>query len=225
MNKLALAALITTTLFGCNSNDGEDVIVDKVGLDISSLTNEQKQNYAQISTDANTLLLFVAGECVDKQDNINPDFTTLTCNIADHLTDIATTEFSNITLIDGQLDITRQNETLFIIKTNEDVTFKAPIISINTIRYRLNDDNNITVQISDDEDPSLTASFRGFYTDGNLSNNNSWTTESIANQSFSFTDNDNTHLIALSNGEAQLTGKDKQTYSWSTNTIGKVILK
>ena len=68
MNKFILAALITTSLLGCNSNDGEDVIVDKVGLDISALTDKQKQDYAQISTDINALVLFVAGVCFRKQE-------------------------------------------------------------------------------------------------------------------------------------------------------------
>ncbi|WP_279132326.1 hypothetical protein [Photobacterium phosphoreum] len=225
MNKFILAALITTSLLGCNSNDGENVIVDKVGLDISALTDKQKQDYAQISTDINALVLFVAGVCVDNQENINPDFTTLSCNIADHLTNIAKTEYSDITLTNGKLDITRENNAQFIIKTDEDVKFKAPTISSDTLSYRFSSDNSITVQISGENDQILTTSFRGFYTDGSLSDNGSWTTESIKDQSFTFTDDENTQLIALTEGQALLTGKDKKTYSWSTNTTGKVILK
>ncbi|OBU17056.1 hypothetical protein CTM88_03155 [Photobacterium aquimaris] len=225
MNKFILAAFITTTLFGCNSNDGEDIIVDKVGLDISALTEQQKQDYAQISTDINAFVLYVAGTCVDKQEQINADFTTLRCNIADHLTDIAKTEYSTITLVDGKLDITRENNARFIIKTDEDVKFKAPTISSDTLRYRLSSDNSITVQISGEDEQILTTSFRGFYTDGSLSDNGSWTTESIKDQSFIFTDDENTQLIALTEGQAKLIGKDEKSYSWSTDTMGKVVLK
>ncbi|PTB32801.1 hypothetical protein [Photobacterium phosphoreum] len=250
MKKTSLILVMSIILFGCNSDDIKGTIdnvnnvIDNAGnaidslnditsdhnddiaeLDTHSLTNTQKQNYAQISTDVNTLVLSVAGMCVDKQDAINPDFTTLSCNIADHLTDLAITEFSNIVLLNGKLDITRQNENLFIINTNEDVTFKAPIISSNTISYQLQGDNKISVQVSNENDPSLTTSFSGFYTDGSQSDNSSWTIESINNQYFSFTDDDNTQLIALTNGQAQLISKDNQTYGWSTNTTGKVILK
>lgn len=250
MKKTSLILVMSIILFGCNSDDIKSAIdnvnnvIDNAGdaidslnditsdhdddiaeLDTHSFTNTQKQHYAQISTDVNTLVLSVAGVCVDKQDGINPDFTTLNCNIADHLTDLAITEFSDITLLNGKLDITRQNENLFIIKTNENVTFKAPIISSNTISYQLQGDNKITLQLSNENDPSLTTSFSGFYTDGSQSDNSSWTIASINDQSFSFTDDDNTQLVALTNGQAQLISKDNQTYSWSTNTIGKVVLK
>ena len=250
MKKTSLILVMSLILFGCNSDDIKGAIdnvnnaidntsnaIDSLNditsdhnddiseLGTHSLTNAQKQHYAQISTDVNTLVLSVAGTCVDKQDDINPDFTTLNCNIAEHLTDLAITEFSDITLLNGELAITRQSETLFIIKTNEDVTFKAPIISSNTIRYQLQSDNKISVHVSNEDDSSFSTSFSGFYTDGSQSDNSSWAIKSINDQSFSFTDDDNTKLIALTDGQALLTGKDKQTYSWSTNTIGKVILK
>lgn len=211
-------------------NDDIKATIDNVNnaiaeLNISSLTNIEKQNYAQISTDVNTLVLSIARTCVDKQDDINPNFTTLSCDIADHLTDLAITEFANIVLLNGKLTITRQSENLFVIKTNDDVTFKAPIISSNTIHYQLQDDYKISVQTSSEDTSSPSTSFSVFYTDGSLPDNGSWTTESIKNQSFTFTDDENTQLIALTSGRAKLTGKDNKSYSWSTDTTGKVVLK
>ncbi|WP_244155954.1 hypothetical protein [Photobacterium angustum] len=109
MKKWSLLALASFFLLGCGSNDAEDAIVETVGLNIDSLSSQQKQDYAQISTDINTLIVHIGGQCLDAESNKNPSLTLtgFTCNIADYKTSESQTQFSSISLISGTLDITR----------------------------------------------------------------------------------------------------------------------
>ncbi|OBU27957.1 hypothetical protein C0Z01_15855 [Photobacterium kishitanii] len=223
MNKLALTALITTTLLGCNSNDGEDIIVDKVGLDISALTNEQKQNYAQISTDINTLIINIAGKCFDAAEATNPNVSNFSCNIAEYIATANKTEYSTITLIEGTLDVSKKSTNTFKIETDNAVKFRAPIISTDIIAYSLRDNNEINFVDNDPLAPTVT--FRGFYIDERDNNASYWTAETLEAHPLKYNEDNNNQYISLYDGQAKLTGKDEQTYSWSTNSAGKVILQ
>lgn len=223
MNKFYLTALIITILLGCNSNDGEDIIVDKVGLDISTLTNEQKQNYAQISTDINTIIINIIDKCFNEKEAVNPDISDFSCNITDYITKANKTEFSTITLIEGKLDISKQSNNSFKIKTDNSVKFRAPIISTDIIAYSLRDNNEINITINDSQGAIIT--FRGFYIDERANSASYWTAETLEAHPLKYDEDENSHYISLYDGQAQLTGKGEQTYTWSTNPMGKVILQ
>ncbi|EAR56835.1 hypothetical protein SKA34_05125 [Photobacterium sp. SKA34] len=229
MKKWSLLALASALLLGCGSNDAEDAIVDTVGLNIDSLSSQQKQDYAQISTDINTLILFIAGQCFEAESERNPnmEITGFTCNIADHKEAVSQTQFSSITLNSGMLDVNRSSQTEFKIQTKDNVKFHAASISDGTLNYRLVDDNAIQFIINEtgtDETGTDSASFRGFFRDDKTSDVTYWTVESLGTTPFSYYEDTNNQHSWLANGTAKITGKDDKTFDWITTAIGEVEL-
>ncbi|PSV93576.1 hypothetical protein CTN01_10105 [Photobacterium angustum] len=224
MKKWSLLALASFFLLGCGSNDAEDAIVETVGLNIDSLSSQQKQDYAQISTDINTLIVHIGGQCLDAESNKNPSLTLtgFTCNIADYKTSESQTQFSSISLISGTLDITRSSETNFKIQTKDNVKFHAASISDGTLNYRLVEDNAIHFIIN--ETGSDSASFRGFFRDDKTVDVTYWTAESQGNTPFDYDEDTNSQHSWLANGTAKITGKDDKTFNWRTSATGEVEL-
>ncbi|KJG03143.1 hypothetical protein C0W92_01495 [Photobacterium angustum] len=224
MKKWSLLALASALLLGCGSNDAEDAIVETVGLDIDSLSSQQKQDYAQISTDINTLILYIAGQCFNAESERNPDMeiTGFTCNIADHKDAVSQTQFSSISLNSGMLDINRSSQTEFKIQTKDNVKFHAASISDGTLNYRLVDDNAIQFIIN--ETGTDSASFRGFFRDDKTVDVTYWTVESLATTPFDYDEDTNNQHSWLANGTAKITGKDDKTFDWRTSATGEVEL-
>ncbi|PSV41446.1 hypothetical protein [Photobacterium sp. GB-36] len=224
MKKWSLLALASALLLGCGSNDAEDAIVETVGLNIDSLSSQQKQNYAQISTDINTLIIYIGGQCLTAESNKNPNLTLtgFTCNIADHKDAVSQTQFSSISLISGVLDITRSSETDFKIQTKDNVKFHAASISDGTLNYRLVDDNAIHFIVN--ETGSDSASFRGFFRDDKTVDVTYWTAESLGTTPFDYDEDTNSQHSWLANGTAKITGKDDKTFNWGTSATGEVEL-
>ncbi|KJG39390.1 hypothetical protein UA32_03290 [Photobacterium angustum] len=224
MKKWSLLAFASALLLGCGSNDAEDAIVDTVGLDIDSLSSEEKQKYAQISTDINTLILYIGGKCFDAESerNLNMALTGFTCNIADHKDAASRTQFSSISLISGMLDITRSSETEFKIQTKENVKFHAASISDGTLNYRLVDDN--AINFTENETGNNTASFRGFFRDDKTADVTYWTAESLGTTPFIYNDDNNSQFSWLSGGTGKITGKDDKSCNWITTADGEVEL-
>lgn len=52
-----------------------------------------------------------------------------------------------------------------------------------------------------------------------------WITETLTNQPFNYNLNNNNLYRSLYDGQAKLIGKNKQSYTWSTNAIGEAFLK
>lgn len=225
MKKWSLLALASALLLGCGSNDAEDAIVETVGLNIDSLSSQQKQNYAQISTDINTLVLYIAGQCFTAEQAKNPDMdiTGFTCNIADHKNAASQVPFSSISLTSGELDINRTSVDTFKIQTKENVKFHAASISDGTLNYRLVDDNSIT--FTEDETTEVqTVTFRGFFRDDKTIDVTYWTAESLNTTPFNYNEDTNNLHSWLANGTAKITGKDDKTFNWKTTANGEVEL-
>lgn len=225
MKKWSLLALASAFLLGCGSNDAEDAIVETVGLNIHNLSNQQKQDYAQISTDINTLIVYIGGQCLDAESNKNPSLTLtgFTCKIADYKTSESQTQFSSISLISGELDITRSSENGFKVQTKDNVKFHAASISDGTLNYRLVDDNAINF-VMNNTTGIHTVSFRGFFRDDKTIDVNYWTAESLATTPFDYDELTNSQYSWLANGTAKITGKDDKIFNWKTSATGEVEL-
>ncbi|WP_318432915.1 hypothetical protein [Photobacterium leiognathi] len=225
MKKWSLLAFISALLMGCGSNDAEDVVVDTIGLDIDGLSTQDKQHYAQVSTDINTLIIHIGGQCFDAESERNPDMelTGFNCNIANYKDSASQAQYSSISLISGELAITRTSLNTYKIQTNDNVKFHAASISDGTLNYRLEDDNAIHFTENEATD-THTATFRGFFRDDKTLDVTYWTVESISSTPFSYEEDTNNQHSWLAGGSAKLSGKDGKTFDWTTSTTGEVVL-
>ncbi|KJF91793.1 hypothetical protein [Photobacterium leiognathi] len=225
MKKWSVLAFLSALLMGCGSNDAEDVVVDTIGLNIDGLSNQEKQRYAQVSTDINTVIIYIAGQCFDAESERNPDMELIdfNCNIANYKDSASQAQYTNLSLNSGELVVTRTAKSAFKIQTKDNVKFHAASISDGTLNYRLEDDNAIHFTENEATD-THTVTFRGFFRDDKTLNVAYWTVESISSSPFSYEEDTNNQHSWLAGGSAKLSGKDSKTFDWTTSTTGQVVL-
>lgn len=206
MKKLCLAAMVVTTLLGCNAGDE---VVEHGGIDVNNLSQADLQNYADVTADAFTVIAKAAKDCAENL----PVGNSNECYIPEIQGNI------DIAVAKGRIKVEKQTDRV-IIHTIEAMQFTTH----NAITYG----EVITLSLNDktDDDYIMTMNnsnqitFKGMLMNTAENDAKYWSTESTSPVTYRYNIND-VHPY-ITNGSAIISGKDNQHFTWSADADGYI---
>ncbi|EAR53710.1 hypothetical protein SKA34_04555 [Photobacterium sp. SKA34] len=206
MKKLCLAALVATTLLGCNAGDD---IVEHGGIDVDNLSQTDIQNYANITADALTVVAKAAKDCAENL----PVGNSNECYIPEIQGNI------DIAVAQGRIKVEKQTDRV-VIHTIEAIQFTThnAITNGEIISLSLNDktDNDYIMTMNN----SNQVTFKGVLVNTAENDAKYWSTESLSPLTYQYNIKE-VHPY-ITNGSAIISGKDKQHFTWSANENGDI---
>ncbi|MCG3864714.1 MULTISPECIES: hypothetical protein [unclassified Photobacterium] len=206
MKKLCLAAMVVTTLLGCNAGDE---VVEHGGIDVNNLSQADLQNYADVTADALTVVAKAAKDCAENL----PVGNSNECYIPEIQGNI------DIAVAKGRIKVEKQTDRV-IIHTIEAMQFTThnAITNGEVITLSLNDKTDDDYIMTMNNSNQIT--FKGMLMNTAENEAKYWSTESTSPLTYQYNINE-VHPY-ITNGSAIITGKDNQHFTWSADAAGHI---
>ncbi|KJG00935.1 hypothetical protein [Photobacterium angustum] len=206
MKKLCLAAMVVTTLLGCNAGDE---VVEHGGIDVNNLSQADLQNYADVTADALTVVAKAAKDCAENL----PVGNSNECYIPEIQGNI------DIAVAKGRIKVEKQTDRV-IIHTIEAMQFTThnAITNGEVITLSLNDKTDDDYIMTMNNSNQIT--FKGMLMNTAENEAKYWSTESTSPLTYQYNINE-VHPY-ITNGSAIISGKDNQHFTWSADAGGYI---